>query len=204
MSLAAIIGVALAHLLAAISPGPSFVLSVRTAAGEGFRPAAGLALGFGIGASLWALAALAGLALLFELVPPLFLVLKIGGGLFLLWLAWRMWRHAAEPMPQLAPDAPPRGTLSAIRLGILTQLANPKPAIFFGAVFVGLVPPSAGWAVKALVLFNILWVETLWYLVTARAFSLPRPRAAYGRAKAWLDRGMGTILGALGLKVALG
>ena len=204
MSLAAIIGVALAHLLAAISPGPSFVLSVRTAASEGFRPAAGLALGFGIGATIWAFAALAGLALLFEIVPPLFLALKLGGGLFLLWLAFQMWRHADAPMPQAAPDAPPRGMLSAIRLGVVTQLANPKPAIFFGAVFIGLVPPAAGSGAKALVLFNILWIETLWYLVTARAFSLPRPRAAYGRAKSWLDRGMDTILGALGLKVALG
>lgn len=204
MSLIAIIGVALAHLLAAISPGPSFVLSIRTAATEGFRPAAGLALGFGIGAALWAFAALAGLALLFEVVPPLFLALKIGGGLFLLWLAFKMWRHADEPMPQVAPDVPPRGTLSAVRLGVVTQLANPKPAIFFGAVFVGLVPPEAGWDVKALILFNILWVETLWYLFTARVFSLPRPRAMYGHAKSWLDRGMGTILGALGVKVALG
>ena len=204
MSIVAIIGVALAHLLAAISPGPAFVLSVRTAVGEGFRPAAGLAFGFGIGAAIWAFAALAGLALLFEIVPPLFVALKIGGGLFLLWLAWNMWRHAEAPMPQVAADAPPRGTLSAIRLGVVAQLANPKPAIFFGAVFVGLIPPDAGWGAKVLVLFNILWVETLWYLITARAFSLPRPRAAYARAKAWLDRGMGTILGALGLKVALG
>lgn len=204
MSLAAIIGVALAHLLAAISPGPAFVLSVRTAASEGFRPAAGLALGFGIGACVWAFAALAGLALLFEVVPPLFLALKVAGGLFLLWLSFKMWRHADDPMPQMAADAAPRGTLSAIRLGVVAQLANPKPAIFFGAVFVGLVPPDAGWEAKALILFNILWVETLWYLVTARAFSLPRPRAAYGRAKSWLDRGMGAILGGLGLKVALG
>ncbi|SPJ22463.1 LysE family translocator [Palleronia abyssalis] len=204
MSIAAIIGVAIAHLLAAISPGPSFVLSIRTAASEGFRPAAGLAMGFGLGAMIWAFAALAGLALLFEIVPPLFLVLKIGGGLFLLWLAYKMWAHADDPMPTVAPDAPPRGLISAIRLGTLTQLANPKPAIFFGAVFVGLVPPEASWTVKSLILFNILWVETLWYLVTARAFSLPKPRAAYGAAKGWLDRGMGTILGGLGLKVALG
>ena len=203
MSAAAFIGVALAHLLAAISPGPSFVLSIRTAASEGFRAACGLALGFGIGAALWAFAALAGLALLFELLPPLFLGLKLAGGLFLVWLGIDMWRHAPDPLPRVAPGAAPRHTLSAIRLGLATQLANPKPAIFFGAVFVGLVPVAADAADRALILVNILWVETLWYVLVARVFSLPRARDAYGRAKTWTDRGMGAILGALGLKVAL-
>ncbi len=202
MTLAAFVGVALAHLLAAISPGPSFVLSIRTAASEGFRPAAALALGFGIGAAIWAGAALAGLAILFELVPPLFLVLKVGGGIFLIWLAIGMWRHSHEPMPA-ARNTRPRGVLSGIRLGCAAQIANPKPAIFFGAVFVGLVPPGAGMADKALVIANVLWIETAWYLLTARLFSLPRPRDAYARAKIWLDRAMGGILGGLGAKVAL-
>ncbi|SHI35790.1 Threonine/homoserine/homoserine lactone efflux protein [Palleronia salina] len=203
MSLLAFLGVALAHLLAAISPGPSFVLSLRTAIGEGFRPAAGLALGFGIGAMLWATAALAGLALVFEILPPVFVALKVLGGLFLVWLGITMWRHAPAPMPKVDAGQAPRGTLAAIRLGVAAMLANPKPAIFFGAVFVGLVPATAGALDKALVLFNILWVETAWYLLVAWAFSQPRARAAYGRAKTALDRGFGGLLAALGAKVAL-
>ena len=203
MSAAAFLGIALVHLLAAISPGPSFVMAVRTAVGEGFRPAAGLAMGFGIGACLWAFAALAGLSLLFDLVPPLFLALKLAGGLFLLWLAISMWRHAPEPMPRAGTGAAPRGRAAAIRLGVATQLANPKPAIFFGAVFVGLVPATAGWTDRGIILFNIFWVETAWYLIVARVFSIARARDGYARLKTATDRCLGTALGALGLKVAL-
>ncbi|PZX13796.1 threonine/homoserine/homoserine lactone efflux protein [Palleronia aestuarii] len=203
MTLSAIVGVALVHLLAAMSPGPSFVLSIRTAATEGFRPAACLALGFGFGAMLWAFGALAGLALLFEIVPPLFVALKVAGGIFLVYLAYSMWRHAPDPMPVIAPDAPPRGAAAAIRLGLASMLANPKPAVFFGAVFVGLVPPSADMGDRTIILLNILWVETAWYLVVARLFSLERARRAYGRAKTVLDRVFGSILGALGVKVAV-
>ncbi len=203
MSPAAFLGVAVAHLMAAISPGPAFVLSVRTAATEGFRPAAGLAAGFGLGAALWATAALAGLALLFEIVPPLFVALKVGGGLVLVGIGVAMWRHAREPMPEVAPEAAPRGLGAAMRLGLAAQLANPKPAIFFGAVFIGLVPSTADAGDRAIVIVNILWVEAAWYLVVARAFSLDRARRAYGRAKGWLDRIMGALLGSLGLKVAL-
>ncbi|WGH78762.1 LysE family transporter [Jannaschia ovalis] len=202
MSALAFVTLALAHLLAAISPGPSFVLSVKTAAAEGYRPALGLALGFGLAATIWAGAALLGLSLLFEIAPLLFTALKFLGAAFLVWLAVRMWRHAPDPIPA-AEAGPPRGMRSAIRLGTLAMLANPKPAIFFGAIFVGLVPATSTPAEKALVLFNIFWVEAAWYILVARLFSLPRARAAYGRFKTALDRSLGVALGALGVRLVL-
>ena len=202
MTLAAFLGVALVHLMAAISPGPSFVLSVRTAAAEGFRTAALLALGFGIGACVWAGAALLGLALLFEMAPVLLTGMKVAGGLFLVWIAWNLARHAREPMPVVAPGAAPRGALASVRLGVASMLANPKPAVFFGAVFVGLVPQAATLGDKGIVLANILWVETAWYVVCAFAFSRAGPRAAYARWKAALDRAFGGALAALGVSIA--
>ncbi|MGB3556514.1 MAG: LysE family transporter [Jannaschia sp.] len=202
MTIWAFATVAAIHLLAAISPGPSFVLSVKTAAAEGFRSALGLAIGFGIVATVWAFAALVGLSVLFEVAPFAFTALKVGGGLFLIWLAFLMWRHAPDPLPPLT-ETPPEGLGRAIRLGILAMAANPKPAIFFGAVFVGLVPGDATWPEKAIVLMLVFAVETAWYIVVARAFSLPRARAAYARFKTALDRGLGVALGALGLRLAL-
>ena len=203
MTATAFATVALVHLLAAISPGPSFVLSVKTAAAEGFRPALGLAVGFGLGAAIWAVLALVGLSVLFELAPILFTALRVGGALFLIWIAVQMWRHAPDPMPRTAPGTPPRGMASAVRLGVLTMFANPKPAIFFGAVFLNVMPPDAAGLAKAIVVFNIFWVEAAWYVLVARAFSLPRARAAYARFKTWLDRSLGLALGALGLRLAL-
>ena len=127
----------------------------------------------------------------------------IVGGLFLIWLAIQMWRHAPEPLPQVTEGSAPRSTTRAVWLGTVAMLANPKPAVFFGAVFVGLVPITASFADKLLVLFNILWVETAWYLVVARVFSLPRARAAYARFKTALDRSFGGVIGLLGLRIAL-
>jgi threonine/homoserine/homoserine lactone efflux protein len=202
MSAAAFAGIALVHLMAAISPGPSFVLAVRTAAAEGFGAAAALALGFGLGATVWAAAALLGLAFVFELAPLLLSAMKVAGGLFLVWLAWGLWSHAREPMPVAAAGSPPRSAASAVRLGLMSMLANPKPAVFFGAVFVGLVPREAAALDKAVILVNILWVEAAWYVVVAWAFSLPRARAGYARAKTALDRTFGGALAALGIAIA--
>lgn len=203
MTLALFIGIALIHLAAAISPGPSFVVAVRTAAAEGLRPAMGLAVGFGLGALIWALAALLGLALLFELAPTLFTAFKIAGGLVLIFIAWKTWSHAKEPVDMPDDIAVPRGWVSAIRLGLVTQIANPKPAVFFGAVFAGLVPPETPALVLAALLAVIFTQETLWYIAVARLFSLARPRAAYARFKAAIDRAFGGLIALLGAKIAL-
>ena len=203
MTAAAFLSVLLIHLAAAISPGPSFVVSVRTAASEGFKVAAALAVGFGLGAMIWAIAALAGLALLFEVAPVLLTILKIGGGLFLCFIALMMWRHAAEPLADIEADAPPRSMLSAVRLGLMTQLANPKPAIFFGAVFIGLVPAGTPLPTLIALLAFIFINETLWYVFVARAFSIAQARAAYMRLKTAIDRLFGGLIAVFGLKIAL-
>lgn len=194
--------VVMIHLLAAISPGPSFVVCVKTAASEGLRTALALSVGFGLGAGLWAAGAMAGLALIFELVPVLFVALKVVGGLFLLYIALTMWRHAPEPLPQ-AGAVRPRSAASALRFGFLTYATNPKPAIFFGAVFVGLVPVDTPLPVRAALVAAIAVNEGLWYALVSRVFSLPRARAVYGRAKAWVDRAFGSLIAVFGAKIAL-
>ncbi|WP_342075907.1 LysE family transporter [Yoonia sp. SS1-5] len=191
------------HLVAAMSPGPSFVMSVRTAASDGFGVATALALGFGLGATIWAIAAMAGLAFLFELVPALFTTLKIAGGAFLLFIAAKMWRHADAPLAAPADGATPRSAGSAIRLGLITFAANPKTAVFFAAVFVGLLPPDIPLVWRIAIIGAVFANETLWYIAVARLFSLPRPRAAYTRFKSMIDRLFGGLIGLFGVKIAL-
>lgn len=165
--------------------------------------ATALALGFGLGAVIWAGAAMAGLALLFEIVPQLFTALKVVGSIVLIYIAVMMWRHAATPLPQADLNAAPRSVASAIRFGLLTFVANPKPAVFFGAIFVGLIPSEASLATRAALLLAIFLNETLWYVVVARVFSLPRARAAYIGLKSSVDRTFGALIAAFGLKIAL-
>ncbi|WP_163850035.1 LysE family translocator [Pseudooceanicola aestuarii] len=204
MTFAAYLSVVMIHLLAAMSPGPSFVVCVRVAVTRGFGTAVGLALGFGLGAMLWAGAALAGLALLFELVPQLFTAMKLLGGIFLIWIGWQMWRHAPEPLDMETGALDRMSFGRAMRFGFLTFATNPKPAVFFGAVFVGLVPAGTSLPVLVALIAAIFANETLWYIVVARVFSLPRARALYIRLKSWIDRAFGTLLALFGLKIAFG
>ncbi|MGI3164543.1 LysE family translocator [Pseudooceanicola sp. 200-1SW] len=198
------------HLVAAISPGPAVLMTMRTAITGGFARGAGFALGVGLGAVAWAAAAVLGLATLFEVAPRLLIALKIAGAAYLLHLAWKMWRGADQPLAltpgcgaTTAPQAPGARALARLALrGLTTQLANPKPAIFFGAVFVTIVPRDAGPGLFAAILAVVFANEVLWNLAVARIFSLDRARAGYTRLKSAIDRGLGAALAALGLKVA--
>lgn len=189
-------------LLAAVSPGPAVLMAARVGLAEGFRTGFALAAGIGAGAVAWAAAALFGLSILFEYAPMLLTVLKFGGAAFLIWLAISMWRHADEPIAEPDLAATPRSVWSAFRLGVLTQFANPKPAIFFGAVFVGMVPAeTSAWTLAAL-LFFIFLGETLWNALVARLFALEKTRRFYMTLKHLIDRTFGGLLALLAAKVA--
>lgn len=205
MSLAALAAFFAIHLAAAVSPGPAVILAARTGLREGIGRAVWLALGLGIGACIWALAALFGLAVLFRVAPVLFWVLKLGGAAYLLYLAYMLWRHAPEPMDVTLTHGALAGRSRAglFRLGLWTQLANPKPAVFFGTIFLTLVPPDAPvWALAA-ILGIILVNDTGWALLVSRVFSLDGTRRTYLRLKTGIDRVFGAVLAALGLKLAL-
>ncbi|MBT9384485.1 LysE family transporter [Pseudooceanicola sp. CBS1P-1] len=197
------------HLVAAISPGPAVLMTMRTAMTGGMRRGAAFATGVGIGAVIWAAAAVLGLATLFQFAPKLLIALRVIGALYLLHMAWKMWRGAAQPLGLTAAEveaktAAPgaRALLRCTLRATLTQLSNPKGAIFFGAVFVTLVPHDASPGLFAAILAVVFANEVLWNLLVARIFSLERTRAGYTRLKSPIDRVLGTLLAALGIKIA--
>ncbi|MEM8956720.1 MAG: LysE family transporter, partial [Pseudomonadota bacterium] len=190
---------------AVISPGPAVIVALRVAARDGARAALFVAVGLGFGAVTWAAAALLGLTALFSLFPELLTALRIGGAIFLLFLAWMIWRAADNPISNGSEaTAATRTRLSAVRLGFLTQVSNPKAAVFFSAVFIGLPPPGLDTADIALLLAVILSIETIWYAIVALLFSRGPARRVYGRIKSGFERLLGGALAALGIKIALG
>ena len=202
MTLTAFLAVAFLHLMVASSPGPAVLMSARTGVIEGLRTGFFLACGIGIGGVVWAMAALFGLNLVFQAAPALLYALKIVGGLYLIYMAWGMWKSADQPLDMTETTRPPRTAWSAFRLGLITQLSNPKPAVLFSAIFVGTVPPHTPAWVYAALLLVVFLNETIWNTVVARIFSFHRSKAAYISLKSIIDRCFGGMLAILGLKIA--
>ena len=190
-------------LVGAASPGPSFVLVARTAVARSRRDGLAAALSMGAGAAIFTALVLLGLTAVLARVPLLYAGLKLLGGLWLLLLAWRMWRGAAGPLALAGDGAAWRDAAAAFRAGLATQLTNPKTAVYYGSVFAALLPRHPpGWLVLALPPL-VLVVEAGWYARVALVFSAGRPRAAYLRAKRWVDRAAGAVMGLLGSRLAL-
>ncbi len=201
MTAAALLTLAGLQALIAMSPGPAGVLCIKTAAADGARAGVALALGLALGIIVWAIAAIGGLSLLFEVAPYLQTAFRIIGAAFLIWIGLMLWRNADAPMPE-ARGVRGRSVLGMIRLGMVTNLANPKALAYFAAIFTGFLPTEPGALDAVLILGTVFAVELAWYTALALVFSRPGPRRAYGRAKAWLDRVFGAIIMALGARIA--
>jgi len=177
-------------------------MSARIGLRDGLATGTALALGIGAGAVFWATTALFGLSILFDYAPTLLIGLKILGALYLLWLAFKMWKHASDPIEEAEDTAVTRTKFAAFKLGVLTQLANPKGPIFFGAVFAGTVPESAPLWTLGLLLVLIFIGEAVWNVLVVRIFSFEKTRKGYTNLKSVFDRIFGVTLAALGVKIA--
>ena len=197
-----LISIGLVQVVAVISPGPSFLITARTAVARSRFDGVKVALGLGAGTLVWVTATLLGLNIVFRAVPILFLGMKIIGALFLVWIAWQIFRHAKDPIAMDAPDG--EAVANPFMKGFLTQISNPKVAVFFGSIFVAMLPSDVPlWmiiALIAIVTFNEIW----WYTIVALFFGAGPVRRFYIKAKVWIDRVTGLFLGALGLRLLWG
>jgi RhtB (resistance to homoserine/threonine) family protein len=194
-----LLSIGAAQLLAVVSPGPSFLVTARTAVARSRSEGVKIALGLGAGTVIWAGAALFGLNMLFHALPMLFMAMKAAGALFLMWIAWQIFRHAPEPLTIDGTDVDAAG--NSFMRGLWVQLSNPKVMVFFGSIFIAMLPDHPPtWmllTLLAIVTFNEVW----WYTAVALFFGSQPVRRIYLRAKAWIDRITGLFLGALGLRL---
>jgi len=196
--LLAVLGIAGAITLGAMSPGPSFVLVARTSVARSRADGLAMALAMGVGGVLFAVLALAGVQVVLATVPVLYGILKVLGGVYLVYLAWMLWRHAAKPIELEKVSTSSR---RSFWLGLATQVSNPKTAVVYASVFVSLLPKEMPlWAMLVLPLL-IFCIEAGWYSIVALALSSPAPAAAYLRWKRWIDRIAGGVMGLLGVRL---
>lgn len=168
---------------------------------QGRRSGLFAALGVTLGACMWATLAVLGVNAVFEAFPRVRLVLQIAGGCYLLYVACRLWRSVA---PQSSGSGGSVSALSAFRLGLLTNVTNPKSALFFGSVFATSLPVSPAPSLQAAVVAIVTANALLWHVFLAHAFSRARVREAYSSHGRFINRTAGAILGALGLRVLAG
>ena len=200
-----LLGIMGAVVIGAVSPGPTFLMVARTSVATTRANGVAAAFGIGIGGVMYTVAALAGLQAVFAAVPSLYLVLKLVGGAYLVYLGYRIWRGASEPLelPENPSGQPDQNTRRAFLVGLGTQLSNPKAAVFYASIFAAFQFQDFSLLLNLCIISAIFMIEFGWYLLVATVLSSTQPRAAYLRYKAWIDRSAGSVMAILGVRLII-
>ena len=189
----------LAFFVAAASPGPATLAIAQVAMARGRRDALRFGAGLTFGLSAWGLLVAAGAGPLFAKSAGLLAVLKIFGGLYLLWLATLSARSALSPEPRTPPDE--RSARGAFRVGLFLNLANPKAVFAWLAVVAIGLSPAAGDGAAVPIVLACSFLGAGIYAVYGVLFSLPAARRVYARARRAIDATAALVFGALGLRL---
>ena len=185
--------------VAILSPGPGVIAVSQSAFALGRRRALPYGWGLALGASIWCVFALLGLTVIFRALPWTYVALKILGGAYLVWIAFKMWRHASDPLPDPAESSRGMGFFG----GMMLNLSNPKPALFYSAVLLSIFPVLLSAGDKLAIYATAVSVELAFYTALASLMALPWLRRRYYAAKFWIDRAAGLAIGLLGLSLIL-
>lgn len=169
--LPSLLSFALASLIIEAIPGPNQTYLAALTLQHGLRAGLSAVAGIALGLSIYGLAATLGVATLIEQSPLLYGVLRWTGVVYFLWLAWENWRGEEGDTAEAAKQGEAERT--AFRRGLITNLLNPKAAIFYVAVLPGFIVNGAGHVLWQTFLLSTVFVTvaTFTHLVVVFAAS---------------------------------
>ena len=148
---------ALTALIIEVTPGPNMTylaaLSLSSGMRTGFAAVAGIALGL----ATYGIVAALGLAAVIDSSPLLYGILRWGGVAYLLWLAWEAWSSERETSLD-ATDGLEDDPWIAFRRGLITNLLNPKAAVFYVAVLPEFIRSGAGSVMSQTLALSAIYV----------------------------------------------
>ena len=201
--LAAFLGVS---ALVIATPGQDTALTIRSTLLGGRRAGVLTALGVSSGQAVWTIAASAGITALLLASEPAFLAVKLAGAVYLVLLGGQMLVHALRRSPESLQATRPGAGLSsrtAYRQGVVSNLGNPKMAVFFTSLLPQFAPESGPRFAAFLALGLCFCLLTAAWL-TAYAFAVARAKDVFQRPRIrrFVDGLTGAVLVVLGLRLA--
>jgi threonine/homoserine/homoserine lactone efflux protein len=197
VDLAAFLGIS---VLVIVTPGQDTALTIRNSLLGGRRAGVFTALGVSAGQAVWALATSIGIAALIVAFEPAFVALKLAGAAFLIYLGAHALYAALRGRPPEHHGG--GGSLTsrlALRQGVISNLGNPKMAVFFTSLL-----PQFGSSFPTLLALGLVFCTMTFVWLSAYAVAVAKAgdvlrRPAIRRA---FDAVLGAVLVALGLRLA--
>ena len=199
--------VAIAHFLALLSPGPDFILVVKSAIKNKGKNAIGVALGIALANAVYIGSCLIGVGSILAASVPVMIALKIIGGVFLIYLAVQALRARKSSYDNLdivesKNNIASKSTfLKEFITGFMSGILNPKNLLFYLSLFTVVLSPEVGFAFKLglgiwMTIIVFLWDLSIIFLLSTRKIRTKFTKAAY-----YIDKVTGAILGLIGFAI---
>ncbi len=195
---------AIAGVLAAgaMSPGPSFFVVAQNSLSRSRSDGVATAVGTALGVAIFAVLAGLGVIAVLETMPTVYWVLKLLGGLYLLWIASKIWRGANDPIAVVNEESVNRGgAWRSFVQGLTVQVSNPKTALVIAGIFAAFVPSAPPANTIPLVAIIAFIIDFSWYAIVAVMLSNTRTKKVYDSSKSVFDRAAAFFLVLVALRL---
>ncbi|THB80967.1 MAG: lysine transporter LysE [Desulfobacteraceae bacterium] len=197
-----LLSVASIWVLAVMTPGPNFFITAQTTVKHSRFAGLFIVLGTCTGTLIWSVAGYFGIACLFITAPWLYATLKIAGGSYIVYLGIMMIMNSKNTVSH--PEAPcsrVQNHYTNWLKGLVTNLANPKTAMFVTSLFASVLPKDPPMGAGLLIISSMVVISFVWYSFVVFLFSSNRFTSGYNKMQRWLERVAGAIFIGFGAKL---
>ncbi len=201
------ITVVVAHFLALISPGPDFVLVVKSAITNQSKSVIGIAFGIASANAMYISLCLIGVGPILASSVTIMITLKAIGGLFLMYLAFQALRapkNSYENLDIINIESSSSKKISFIKefmTGFMSGILNPKNLLFYLSLFTVVLTPEVSLAFKIGLGVWMVSLVFLWDLAIIFLLSIKTVRSRFSKLTYYFDKITGAILGLIGFSI---
>lgn len=202
--IAGISSLAIIHLFAVMAPGPDFVMVSRNSLVYSRRTGILCAIGLGLGVMVHFIYCSLGLSLVITKSILLYSTIKFLGAGYLIYIGYQALTNKTEVSASGA-NLKAKQDLShfeAVKAGFLTNLLNPKAAVYFLSIFTQFIKPETPMIIHGIYGAEIIFVTVAWFSCLALVLSHSSIKKAFQSIQGHIEKAMGGILVLLGLKIA--
>jgi RhtB (resistance to homoserine/threonine) family protein len=196
--------VAIIHFLAVVSPGPDFLMITRNSLVYSKRTGIYSAIGLGLGILVHVTYCLIGIGFIISQSIVLFSIIKLLGAGYLIYIGYKsLTSKSSHQTVDNTSSKKDLDRLSAIRVGFITNVTNPKATLFFLSLFTVVIKPNMPLFLKTIMGAEMALVTFAWFAFIAIIFSHHILKKRITKIQHYAERFIGVLLIGLGIEVAL-
>lgn len=198
--------VAIAHFLALLSPGPDFILVVKSAIKNGAKNSIGIAAGIASANALYITLCLVGVGAILAASITIMFALKIAGGLFLIYLAFMAVKAKKScyrnlVVSEMQPDMSGSSFVKEFFTGFMSGILNPKNLLFYLSLFTVVLTNDVSLTFKVILGVWMTAVVFVWDVSVIYLLSTNKVRKRFVKLAYYIDKCTGVVLGLIGFSI---